>query len=104
MVKHVEELRAELKFASLRDAEVLVHGEIHVPEAGVTKRIAARSARTARSGEAELRKLCIRYECPPSLRIRRWPDRARVPIEVRGGVTLRSERCIRQCSATGSNS
>src|SRR4030095_11060618 len=101
MVKHVEELRAELKFASLHNAKVFVHGGIHVPEAGITKSIAARSASSARSGEAELSALCIRYEYPSSLRIRRWPDRACVPVEVGGGITLGGERRIRSCSPAG---
>src|SRR5262249_41939066 len=94
MVKNVEELRAELKFASLRDAEVFVHGEIHVPEAGIAKRIAARSASTARGGEAELSALRIGHEYSSSLRIRRWPDRACVLVEVHSGITLGGERRI----------
>src|SRR5262249_49860141 len=95
MVKHVEEFRPELQFASLRYAKVFVHREIHVPETGITKRIAASSARTPRSGETELCALFIRYEYAASLRIRRRPDRSRIPVEIRGGVTFGGERCIR---------
>ncbi len=95
MIEYVEELRPKLNPASLRDAKVFVHGEIHVPEAGITKRIAARSAGTARGGEAELSAVGIRHEYPSSLSVRRGPDRVRVTVEVRCGVALRGERRIR---------
>src|SRR5262249_40271556 len=74
MIEHVKELRAELQPAFLGDAEVLVHGEIHVPEAAIAKCVAACTAGTARSRKAKQSALLFGDQNTSPLRVCRWPD------------------------------